>query len=62
MIRRGGRFSNIYICFNNGDTLAPSLNYIQSDNLDVWLHNEGNGVWALYAYANSWDSLEVVDF
>ena len=61
LIHRGDRITNVYVCYNNGDTTTPSLNYIQTDCINVWIHNEGSGVWGLYANAWGWDSVEVLD-
>ena len=62
LIHRGDRITNVYVCYHNGDTTTPSLNYIQTDCIDVWIHNEGSGVWGLYASAWAGDSVEVLDF
>lgn len=62
LIHRGDRITNVYVCYNNGNTTTPSLNYIQTDCINVWIHNEGGGVWGLYANAWGWDSVEVLDF
>lgn len=60
--QRGHRLANLYLRYTNNDNATPSLQNFETDNQNFWICDEGSGVWSLYAYCSTYDSLDILDF